>query len=84
MRKVLMIAALILTAGTAFAAGEIREAKPIACAHFDEFKGATGSTMGVCAPSKEGGKPRVLRSYVVTKLVNPSTGKPESVMVGFQ
>ena len=40
--------------------------------------------MGVCAPSKEGGKPRVLRSYVVAKVVNPATGKPESVMVGFQ
>jgi len=84
MRKVLTIAALILTAGTAFAAGEAKEAKPVACLNFNEFKDANGVTMGVCGATKPGGKVRVLRSYVVARVVDPSTDKTVSVMAGFQ
>lgn len=82
MKKLLVIAALVLTAGSAFAAGE-RSAKVVACQVFDELKSASGAAMGVCASSKEGGKPRVLRSYVVTKVLNPTTGKADPVMVGY-
>lgn len=82
MKKALMIAALVLTAGTAYAAGE-RSPKVVACQVFDELKSASGATMGLCASTKEGGKPRVLRSYVVTRVLNPATGKAESVLVGF-
>jgi hypothetical protein len=83
MRKVLVIAALFLTAGTAFAAGEARVAKVVACENFNEFRDANGVTMGVCGASSPKGKPRILRSYVVTKVVNPSTDTTASVMVGY-
>lgn len=84
MSKYLTIAALILTAGTAFAAGEAKEAKPVACANFNEFHDANGVTLGVCGATKPGGKSRVLRSYVVARVVNPATDKPEPIMVGWQ
>lgn len=84
MKRVLTIAALILTAGTATAAGEAKVPKVIACETFDEFRDANGATMGVCVAAKEGGKPRVVRSYVVTKVTNPATGKPQAILVGFQ
>lgn len=83
MKKVLVFAALILTAGAAFAAGEVRAAKVVACENFNEFRDVNGVTMGVCGASSPNGKPRVLRSYVVAKVVNPSTDKTARVMVGY-
>lgn len=82
-KSITFAVALVLTAGTAFAAGEAKEAKPVACLHFNEFKDANGVTMGVCGASKPGGKVRVLRSYVVTRVVDPTTDKPVAVLVGF-
>lgn len=84
MRKLLTIAALIMTAGTAFAAGEAKAPKVVACQNFNEFHDANGVTMGVCGATKPGGKVRILRSYVVTKVTDPSTEKPVPLMVGFQ
>lgn len=84
MKRVLTIAALILTAGTAFAAGEAKAPKVTACQNFDEFRDANGVTMGVCGAKKPGGKVTYLRSYIVTKVINPATEKPEAILVGFQ
>lgn len=83
MKKVLIVAAMFLTAGTAFAAGEARAPKVTACEVFDEFTTSSGAKMGMCEPAREGGKPRVIRSYVVASVVNPVTGKATRVLVGY-
>lgn len=80
MKKVLMIAALILTAGSAYAAGE-RVARPVACLNYSIAKLADGSEVGMCQSAK--GKPRLVRSFVVTKVKNPETGAADSILVGF-
>lgn len=88
MKKLLVIAALVLTAGTAFAAGADKAAKVVACQNFTIAKLDNGATMGVCSGSAEGmgrkgKKPRFLTSYTVAKVADPS-GALVSVLVGFQ
>jgi hypothetical protein len=84
MNKFLTIAALVLATGTAFAAGEAKAPKLVTCEQFEIFKAESGAPIGMCQPTKPGGKPRYLRSYVVVKVVNPATEQPVSAMVGFQ
>lgn len=84
MNKLLIVAALVLTAGTAFAASEAKPAKLVTCEQFSLLKTDQGPTIGMCQPSKPGGKPRYLRSYVVVKVVNPATELPVTAMVGYQ
>jgi hypothetical protein len=50
---------------------------------FSEATLSDGGKVGVCAPTKEGGKPAYLRSYQVVSVLNPSTGKAERLMIGF-
>lgn len=83
-KNIKLIAALTLVAGTALAAGEAKAPKVVACQNFNEFHDSNGVTMGVCGATKPGGKPRFLRSYVVTKVIDPTTEKPVALMVGFQ
>lgn len=82
MKQALAIAALLLVAGSAYAEGK-REAKPLACLNFNEFRDANGVTMGVCGASKPGGKPRYLRTFQIVSIVNPETEKAVKTMVGF-
>ncbi len=65
------------------AMAETKPAKPRTCAVFSEATTTGGGKLGVCAPTREGGKPAYLRSYSVVSVVNPSTGKVERLMVGF-
>lgn len=84
MNRFLIAAALVFATGAAYAAGEIKAPKLASCSNFNVFKGDNGVTMGVCGPTKQGGKPKFLRSFVVVKVVDPSTNAATPVMVGFQ
>jgi hypothetical protein len=80
MSKTVIILALLLPA---VASAEAKPAKPKTCQVFSEATLTSGAKVGVCAPTREGGKPAYLRSYSVVSVVNPSTGKVERLMVGF-
>ena len=75
--------ALVALMLPAVAWAETKPAKPRTCAVFTEATLSDGSKVGVCAPTREGGKPAYLRTYQVVSVVNPSTGKAERLMVGF-
>lgn len=66
------------------ALAETKAAKPKTCSVFTEATLTSGAKVGVCAPTKEGGKPAYLRSYQIVSVLNPSTGKVERLMLGFQ
>lgn len=57
---------LTLRAVCAFA--ETKAPKPVVCASYSIATTADGAKLGVCAPTKEGGKPRYLRSFQEVKL----------------
>lgn len=76
------IAAVALTA-TAYAYSA-QPAKLVTCEDFALLKTDQGAPIGMCQPTKPGGKPRYLRSYVVVKVVNPATEQAVNAMVGFQ
>ncbi len=80
MPKALIVLALLLPA---VASAETKPAKPKTCTVFSEATLTSGAKVGVCAPTRDGGKPAYLRSYSVVSVMNPSTGKAERVMVGF-
>ncbi len=75
---------LVLGSSATTARAETKPAKPIVCASYTIASTSDGGKLGVCAAGKEGGKPRYLRSFAEMTIVNPSTGKAESVIVGFQ
>lgn len=79
-----VVAALALLLVAATAQAETKPAKPVVCASYTIASTSDGGKLGVCSPSKEGGKPRYLRSFAEMTIVNPSTGNAESVLVGFQ
>lgn len=83
MKKVLITALVLLTASTAFAAGQLKAPKVLACQNFNEFHDKNGVAIGMCGATKPGGKVRILGSYAIVKVVNPATDKAELVMVGF-
>lgn len=82
MRSFIIATALVLA--TSAAQAETKPPKPVVCASYTIASTVDGGRLGVCAPSKEGGKPRYLRSFAETRVINPTTGKAESVIVGFQ
>jgi hypothetical protein len=73
--------ALILCSATAFAAGEARQARPVACADYSIAKTDKGD-VALCISAK--GKPSVLRSFAIASLTDPSTGSTVKVAVGFR
>lgn len=76
----LSIAIVTLTgASAAMAAGK---ARPKTCASFSELSGPSGK-VGVCAPSKAGGKPTYLRSYQIVTITGDD-GVKTQVMIGFR
>lgn len=77
------IAILFAICLPAVASAETKPAKAKTCAVFSEATLSDGGKVGVCAPTKEGGKPVYLRSYQVVSVLNPSTGKVERLMIGF-
>lgn len=81
MKSALLSAAILLVAGTSFAAGELKASKVVACQEFTTAKLADGTYVGVC--QREGKKPRFLTSFTIAKVSNPSTRAVESVLVGF-
>lgn len=82
MRAFFIATVFLLMASTALADG--RPSKPIVCGVYSVATMRDGSKVGVCAATKEGGKPRYLRTFSEVSIVNPGTGRAESVMVGFQ
>lgn len=79
---ILSSVAMALTLASA-ALAESKPAKPKVCAVFSE--GTVGaSKLGICAPTKAGGKPVYLRSYSIVEVTNPDTGKTDRVMIGFR
>lgn len=81
MSKALTIAALVLFAGTAYAA-EVREARPVACLDYSVAKLPDGSSVAMCV-GKKGKKPRLLRSFAMAKVTDPDTGVSVPMIVGF-
>lgn len=78
------IAACVVILGfVAEARAEGKPAKPKSCQVFSEATLTNGAKVGVCAPTKEVGKPSYLRSYQIVSVVNPTTGKSERLMIGF-
>jgi hypothetical protein len=75
-------AAIALTA-TAYAySAEQKEARPVACLDYSIAKLADGSSIGMCE-GRKGKKPRLMRSFAVTKVTNPDTGAAATLLVGF-
>jgi hypothetical protein len=75
---------ILACVGTAHAEGTPKVAKPVVCLDYTIASTSDGGSIGVCAPSKPGGKPRYLRSFVESHVLDPSTGKPQAMLVGFQ
>lgn len=73
---------IIMAAATTHAA-EPHEAKPVACLYYSIANLTDGSSVGICEATKAGGKPRVLRDFSETTVLNKSTGKTVKMLVGF-
>lgn len=82
--KVLIVANILAFTGAALAAQPNIQSKPKACAVFSVATLKDGSRLGVCEPSKSGGKATFLRAFEVVKVTDPATGAAVSIMVGFQ
>ena len=80
MKTLLTILALTLVSGSAMAEGA-KAKKPTTCQNFSEAKGPDGSMIGLCA-GKPGKKPRILSTYTITQIKDPS-GASIKVMIGF-
>ncbi len=57
--------------------------KPKSCTEFTEASLANGSKLGVCSPSKPGGKPTYLRTYTVTT-IKDDAGVVTRIMIGYR
>lgn len=81
MTRFAVAAALLLATGAGLAA-EAKGGRPVACLDFSIAKLTDGSTVGMCE-GRKGKKPHLLRGYAVATVVNPETGLPAKLLVGF-
>jgi len=81
--RILTLIALLSLPAIAYGAQEARKARPVACEDFALAK-SENATFAICAPSKAGGKPSMLRSYAVATVTDPATGLAVKVAVGFR
>ena len=81
-RLLAVVSLVLMFAGLAHA--ETKAAKPVACVDYSVATLSDGSKVGVCSPSKPGGKPTYLRSFEIVKLIDPATATVSSVMLGYR
>lgn len=79
----LVLAIVTLTGASAAFAKDGKPSKPKSCTEFTEASLADGSKLGVCAPSKPGGKPTYLRTYSITS-IKDGDGVVTKVMIGYR
>ncbi len=77
-----IVLAVVTLTGASAAMAETKPAKPKTCAQFSEATTSTGK-IGICAPTKAGGKPTYLRSYTIVEIKDDS-GVKTRVMIGFR
>lgn len=77
----LSLAAMTLTGASAAFAAKPQRAKT--CEQFTEATTSTGSKIGICAPSKAGGKPVYLTRYSIVT-ITADDGVKTRVMIGYR
>lgn len=75
--KASIVAALLALSSVA-SAEESKPAKPVTCRDFSVATTSSGVKVAICAPSKAGGKPTLLRSFEVVTVAG------ERLAVGFR
>jgi len=77
------IALAIVTLTGASAAMAAKPNRPKTCEQFSEATTSAGSKLGICAPTKEGGKPTYLTRYTIVTITD-GDGKATRVMIGYR
>jgi hypothetical protein len=78
----LVVLAVTLT-GASAAIAEGKKPRPKTCDVFSEATTSTGSKIGICAPSKAGGKPTYLTRYSIVS-ITADDGVVTKVMIGYR
>lgn len=78
----LSLAIMTLT-GVSAAMAEGKKPRPKTCDQFSEATTSTGSKIGICAPSKAGGKPTYLSRYTIVS-ITADAGVVTKVMIGYR
>jgi hypothetical protein len=75
--------AIVTLTGASAALAEGKKPRPKTCDTFTEATTSTGSKLGICAPSKAGGKPTYLSRYTIVEIVGDD-GVKSKVMIGYR
>lgn len=82
-KTIAAISLAVVTLTGASAALAKGPSRPKSCTEFTEASLSTGGKLGVCAPSKPGGKPTYLRTYSITTITDDA-GVKTRVMIGYR
>lgn len=77
------LAVVTLTGASAALAEGARKPRPKTCDTFSEATTSTGGKIGICAPTKAGGKPTYLSRYTITTITDDA-GVKTRVMIGYR
>ena len=78
----LVLGIMTLTAASA-AMAEGKPQRPKTCDKFSEATTSDGHKIGICAPSKAGGKPTYLSRYSIVEIASDD-GVKTKVMIGYR
>jgi len=79
----LSLAIVTLTGASAAMAEGARKPRPKTCDSFSEATTSDGKKIGICSPTKAGGKPTYLSRYTITTITDEA-GVPTKVMIGYR
>ncbi len=75
--------AIVTLTGASAAMAEGKKTRPKTCDVFSEATKPDGSKLGICAPTKAGGRPTYLSRYSIVEIV-ADDGVKTKVMIGYR
>jgi hypothetical protein len=79
----LSVVIVALTGASAAMAESARKPRPKTCEQYSEATTSTGGKIGICAPTKAGGKPTYLSRYNIVT-ITAGDGVATKVMIGYR
>ena len=74
--------AIVTLTGASAALAEGKKPRAKTCENYSEATTSTGSKLGICAPTKTGGRPTYLSRYSIVTIAGESG--PVTVMIGYR
>ncbi len=78
-----LVLAIVTLTGASAAMAEGKKPRPKTCDKFQEATTADGHKIGICAPSKAGGKPTYLSRYTIVE-IKDGEDLTIRVMIGYR